>query len=208
MSKRNNGLSAVPGAIPMGGATLIGTASEQREINQLRETVATISKCNEDLQKIVAEIAAERDELKAFLADQTIFDANEGVPMPPGVTDSAAAAYPAIANDMARKEPPPVTGRNPGVAFGTAPVDEIRLGEVVEFLRSRGYVLHQVMTHREPGAFAKIGIEFGQARDPRIPMDDPFAQCGATEASARLTEQLAGDPAFGSLSDAERDEVN
>ena len=67
-------------------------------------------------------------------------------------------------------EAPPVPnlGRNTGVAFGRDPIDAERLAEAVAMLRSIGFVTCSMdMTVRNDD-YARIYIELGQARDPRV----------------------------------------
>ena len=68
--------------------------------------------------------------------------------------------------------PPSVLGRNQGVAFGLSPVDQVRLGELLVFMRKIGFVTQSIEAQYSISDYVKVKIQFAQAGDRRIPDAD------------------------------------
>jgi hypothetical protein len=72
--------------------------------------------------------------------------------------------------DAANVEPgeaPPEIARNTSRAFGLDPVDSIRLGETLAFLKKVGFITQEIEIKQQFDEYAMITIKFGQAPDPR-----------------------------------------
>ncbi len=66
---------------------------------------------------------------------------------------------------------PPPTGRNPGYSFGGSPLDEVRLAELLCFMKAVGFIEQSILSVRRRDDYGRYTIEFAQASDPRLPAD-------------------------------------